>query len=88
MASIGLEMPDVTSLGGVSAGAAEAAEAIDDTGTAAEKAAKKGQKSLCGLRRNQCAEQVELIGYRRRRFFRSDGCRPYNLGDNKRRFRC
>ena len=39
MASIGLEMPDVTSLGGVTAGATEAAEAIDNTGTAAEKAA-------------------------------------------------
>lgn len=46
MASIGLEMPDVTSLGGVTAGAAEAAEAIDDTGTAAEKAAKKVRKAF------------------------------------------
>lgn len=46
MASIGLEMPDVTSLGGVTAGATEAAEAIDNTGTAAEKAAKKVKKSF------------------------------------------
>lgn len=46
MASIGLEMPDVTSLGGMTAGAAEAAEAIDDTGTAAEKAAKKVRKAF------------------------------------------
>lgn len=46
MASIGLEMPDVTSLGGVTAGATEAAEAIDDTGTAAEKAAKKVKKAF------------------------------------------
>lgn len=46
MASIGLEMPDVTSLGGVTAGATEAAEAIDNTGTAAEKAAKKVKKAF------------------------------------------
>ena len=46
MASIGLEMPDVTSLGGVTAGAKEAAEAIDNTGTAAEKAAKKVKKAF------------------------------------------
>lgn len=46
MASIGLEMPDVTSLGGVAAGATEAAEAIDNTGTAAEKAAKKVKKAF------------------------------------------
>lgn len=46
MASIGLEMPDVTSLGGVTAGATEAAEAIDNTGTAAEKAAKKVRKAF------------------------------------------
>lgn len=46
MASIGLEMPDVTSLGGVIAGATEAAEAIDNTGTAAEKAAKKVKKAF------------------------------------------
>lgn len=46
MASIGLEMPDVTSLGDVTAGAAEATEAIDDTGTAAEKAAKKVRKAF------------------------------------------
>jgi phage-related protein len=46
MASIGLEMPDVTSLGGVTAGATEAAEAIDNTGSAAEKAAKKVKKAF------------------------------------------
>jgi phage-related protein len=46
MASIGLEMPDVTSLGGVTAGATEAAEAIDNTGMAAEKAAKKVKKAF------------------------------------------
>lgn len=46
MASIGLEMPDVTSLGGVTVGATEAAEAIDNTGTAAEKAAKKVKKAF------------------------------------------
>lgn len=46
MASIGLEMPDVTSFGGVTAGAREAAEAIDNTGTAAEKAAKKVKKAF------------------------------------------
>lgn len=46
MASIGLEMPDVTSIGGVTAGATEAAEAIDNTGTAAEKAAKKVKKAF------------------------------------------
>ncbi len=46
MAAIGLEMPDVTSLGGVTTGAAEAAEAIDNTGTAAEKAAKKVRKAF------------------------------------------
>lgn len=46
MSSIGLEMPDVTSLGGVTAGATEAAEAIDNTGTAAEKAAKKVKKAF------------------------------------------
>lgn len=46
MTSIGLEMPDVTSLGGVTAGATEAAEAIDNTGTAAEKAAKKVKKAF------------------------------------------
>lgn len=46
MASIGLEMPDVTSLGDVTAGATEAAEAIDNTGTAAEKAAKKVKKAF------------------------------------------
>lgn len=46
MASIGLEMPDVTSLGGVTAGVTEAAEAIDNTGTAAEKAAKKVKKAF------------------------------------------
>lgn len=46
MASIGLEMPDVTSLGGVTAGATEAAEAVDNTGTAAEKAAKKVKKAF------------------------------------------
>lgn len=46
MASIGLEMPDVTSLGGVTAGATEAAEAIDNTGTVAEKAAKKVKKAF------------------------------------------
>lgn len=46
MASIGLEMPDVTSLGGVTAGATEAAAAIDNTGTAAEKAAKKVKKAF------------------------------------------
>lgn len=46
MASIGLEMPDVTSLGGVTAGATEAVEAIDNTGTAAEKAAKKVKKAF------------------------------------------
>lgn len=46
MASIGLEMPDVTSLGGVTAGATEAAEAIDNTGTAAEKAVKKVKKAF------------------------------------------
>lgn len=46
MASIGLEMPDVTALGGVTAGATEAAIAIDSTGTAAEKAAKKVKKAF------------------------------------------
>lgn len=46
MVSIGLEMPDVTSLGGVTAGATEAAEAIDNTGMAAEKAAKKVKKAF------------------------------------------
>lgn len=46
MASIGLEMPDVTALSGVTTGATEAATAIDSTGTAAEKAAKKVKKAF------------------------------------------
>lgn len=46
MSSIGLEMPDVTSLGGLTAGATQAAEAIDTTGTAAETAAKKVKKAF------------------------------------------
>lgn len=46
MASIGLEMPDVSSLGGLTTGAVEASEAIDSTGTAAEKAAKKVKKAF------------------------------------------
>ena len=46
MAGLGLEMPDVTSLSGLTASATDAAAAIESTGTAAETAAKKAKKAF------------------------------------------
>lgn len=49
MASLGLEMPDVSSLSSVTSNAIDAATAIDSTGTAAETAAKKAKKAFASF---------------------------------------
>ncbi len=49
MASLGLEMPDVSSLSNVTSSAIDAATAIDSTGTAAETAAKKAKKAFASF---------------------------------------
>lgn len=49
MASLGLEMPDVSSLSSVTSNAVDAATAISSTGTAAETAAKKAKKAFASF---------------------------------------
>lgn len=49
MASLGLEMPDVSSLSSVTSNAIDAATAISSTGTAAETAAKKAKKAFASF---------------------------------------
>lgn len=49
VASLGLEMPDVSSLSGVTSDAIDAAAAISSTGTAAETAAKKAKKAFASF---------------------------------------
>lgn len=49
MSSLGLEMPDISSLSSVTSNAIDAATAISSTGTAAETAAKKAKKAFASF---------------------------------------